>query len=150
MENMILFVFCFRWRPSHLLHDNLHGATFIAGAIRRWHRMYDIYLTQTPSSCSPSSALTRAPWVMIGGIALQRVWGGISLPVKELRLRVGWSGSPIYKAITKIKMQGFEIVTHFISNSKYYKQRPLERLYRLSLYINNVYNIVFFYNHCKS
>lgn len=45
--------------------------------------------TQTPSSCSPSPALARAPWVVIGGIALQRVWGGIGLSVKELRLRVG-------------------------------------------------------------
>lgn len=45
--------------------------------------------TQTPSSCSPSPALARAPWVVIGGIALQRVWGGVGLPVKELRLRVG-------------------------------------------------------------
>lgn len=45
--------------------------------------------TQTPSSCSPSPALARAPWVVIGGIALQRVWGGVGLSVKELRLRVG-------------------------------------------------------------
>lgn len=45
--------------------------------------------TQTPSSCSPSPALARAPWVVIGGIALQRVWGGVRLSVKELRLRVG-------------------------------------------------------------
>lgn len=45
--------------------------------------------TQTPSSCSPSPALARAPWVVIGSIALQRVWGGVGLSVKELRLRVG-------------------------------------------------------------
>lgn len=45
--------------------------------------------TQTPSSCSPSPALAGAPWVVIGGIALQRVWGGVGLSVEELRLRVG-------------------------------------------------------------
>lgn len=45
--------------------------------------------TQTPSSCSPSPALARAPWVVIGGIALQRVWGGVGLSMKELRVRVG-------------------------------------------------------------
>lgn len=45
--------------------------------------------TQTPSSCSPSPALARAPWVVIGGIALQRVWGGVGLSVKELGVRVG-------------------------------------------------------------
>lgn len=45
--------------------------------------------TQTPSSCSPSPALARAPWVVIGGIALQRVWGGVGLSVKELRFGVG-------------------------------------------------------------
>lgn len=45
--------------------------------------------TQTPSSCSPSPALARAPWVVIGRIALQRVGGGISLSVEELGLWVG-------------------------------------------------------------
>lgn len=47
--------------------------------------------TQTPSSCSPSPALARAPWVVIGRIALQRVGGGISLSVEELGLWVGCS-----------------------------------------------------------
>lgn len=76
------------------------------GPLWWWHGRYDIYLTQTPSSCSPSPALARAPWVVIGGIALQRVWGGVGLSVKELRLRVGWSGTPIYKTMEEGELGG--------------------------------------------
>lgn len=61
--------------------------------------MYTIQwiLTKRASGSTPGSALSGTSWVVVGCIALEGVWGAISLPVEQLWVWVGWPGAPIHK-----------------------------------------------------